>query len=823
MQVVSICPLQVASVGWQPRAGSHAITVVCKATFVLRAGQSELADVQDYPNDEDNHWNDDPNRSLYSASDLAPFKPQADVTLVGEAYAPEGRPVRSVLTRLRMGAIDKSIEVVLDRHRGSDGELIEGKRFARMSLRYERAATGPRGNNPVGVNPKAKPDELGRRPLANLLPLGTGARDDVVPTVGYGPIAPSWPSRQGLLGRHAAGWSSTRWHEQPLPDDIDAGFFNVAPSDQRIDEIHCSERIVLDNLHPEEPRLVCHLPGIRPRVFVERQNAIRELAMHGDTLWIDTTRCVCTVTWRGRVDLDRAAEQGRVLIAMERPGQQLSWNDVRQLTASTAHELEPLEEPTDDLPQPATENAPIISSIREERTAVAEEFTAIGIPAPKAAPLPFVHDDQGEPAADRDAPLTQQHLATAALPILNVSPEDRSPAWLNQSAIYQPPQPHELVAPAAPQPTGRSESYAAPADAAASAPPPQPTEEHDGATAGSVSPWAKKTKTSPPPAGATSDALASASGASSIPLPPIAVRPPDPVADLHREGSKQAVDRRADESRPLARPDSGEIVELIWFAQESLDKLRVQPSWSALLASLQQSRQAETDDFGFDEEPPPPEPDELADRRDVVSVMTQAPRLSGAALKSAMLDAVDPSGSFEAPLVLLSGQLSFPFDPLEILKATVTAVSPLIAGNKQLKETVDTVNELLQTPWLESSSEVVNGLTDKVRAAFKKGDRVLDPSSLDDHTKRILLEQRCYQKRVVFGDTWIRALFTPTNSKQQIPTYLPDSLCKELPMFTSFAARVVGEAHVQQDQYESHDIALKLVALGRSIRLSARS
>ena len=455
MQVVSICPLQVASVGWQPRAGSHAITVVCKATFVLRAGQSELADVQDYPNDEDNHWNDDPNRSLYSASDLAPFKPQADVTLVGEAYAPEGRPVRSVLTRLRMGAIDKSIEVVLDRHRGSDGELIEGKRFARMSLRYERAATGPRGNNPVGVNPKAKPDELGRRPLANLLPLGTGARDDVVPTVGYGPIAPSWPSRQGLLGRHAAGWSSTRWHEQPLPDDIDAGFFNVAPSDQRIDEIHCSERIVLDNLHPEEPRLVCHLPGIRPRVFVERQNAIRELAMHGDTLWIDTTRCVCTVTWRGRVDLDRAAEQGRVLIAMERPGQQLSWNDVRQLTASTAHELEPLEEPTDDLPQPATENAPIISSIREERTAVAEEFTAIGIPAPKAAPLPFVHDDQGEPAADRDAPLTQQHLATAALPILNVSPEDRSPAWLNQSAIYQPPQPHELVAPAAPQPRSR--------------------------------------------------------------------------------------------------------------------------------------------------------------------------------------------------------------------------------------------------------------------------------------------------------------------------------------------------------------------------------
>ena len=40
-------------------------------------------------------------------------------------------------------------------------------------------------------------------------------------------------------------------------------------------------------------------------------------------------------------------------------------------------------------------------------------------------------------------------------------------------------------------------------------------------------------------------------------------------------------------------------------------------------------------------------------------------------------------------------------------------------------------------------------------------------------------------------------------------------------MFTSFAARMIAQAHVKQDQYESHEIALKLVALSRVIHLSA--
>jgi isopentenyldiphosphate isomerase len=145
----------------------------------------------------------------------------------------------------------------------------------------------------------------------------------------------------------------------------------------------------------------------------------------------------------------------------------------------------------------------------------------------------------------------------------------------------------------------------------------------------------------------------------------------------------------------------------------------------------------------------------------------------------------------------------------------VTAVTPLIAGDKKLKETVDTVNELLKTPWLQSGTGVAEGLTARVKEAFAQGNRMLPPSYLDTHTDRILLEQRHYQRRTVFGEPWIRSLFAHPGSSQTMPAYLPDAIAKKLPMFQTIRARLIAEAHLQQDQYETHPSALRVVAIGR--------
>ncbi|MCC6552352.1 MAG: DUF2169 domain-containing protein [Polyangiaceae bacterium] len=319
MDVVSACPLRVASILWQPRSGAFALTVVCAATFELAPGQSPLAADQEPPNEADGHWNDDERCSLHVASDLAPFKARADVVVVGYAYAPGGAPVPSLATRLVVGEVDKSIEVFGDRGFTEGGALCEPAPFVRMALRWERAGGGPGTANPVGVRPDTPPDARGVVPVPNLLPPGrhAPARGTLVRPVNYGPIAPAWPARAMKLGHLAAGWDHRGWHERPLPDDLDAGYFNVAPQDQQVEHLAAEAPILLENLHPSHARLVTSLEAVSPEAIVEREGRAPEpLSLRCDTLTIDTDRARATLVFRGVVELAHPWEDGRVVVTM---------------------------------------------------------------------------------------------------------------------------------------------------------------------------------------------------------------------------------------------------------------------------------------------------------------------------------------------------------------------------------------------------------------------------------------------------------------------------------------------------------------------------
>ena len=121
--------IRTASIVWQPRSGAWALTIICKMTFVLSPGESVLDREQDEINDHENHWKEDENRSLHTATDLVPFKPRADVLVSGHAYAPRQQPVASLVARIIVGAMDKAIEVSCDRVWTQDGRLQESSRF----------------------------------------------------------------------------------------------------------------------------------------------------------------------------------------------------------------------------------------------------------------------------------------------------------------------------------------------------------------------------------------------------------------------------------------------------------------------------------------------------------------------------------------------------------------------------------------------------------------------------------------------------------------------------------------------------------------------
>ena len=330
-EIVELSPLKATSLRWVPRTGGPMLTVICKATFPLVPGLAELAAAQDDVNLRDLHAGNDTNKGLYSASDIAPYKRQADVTLVGRCYAAAGELAKELSPRLQVAGIDKRVVVHADRHFSRDTKLHDGNFFSKMAIGYERAAGGARTVNPVGIDMSRGPDEDGRTVAPNVQPVGytLAVVNMPPPPAGFGPIAAAWPGRAELVGSDARQWLASDWSATQMPEQWHWGYFNVAPADQRVAALSADLQIALEHLHPEHPQLAMQLPGVAPCVFVDGEGQPpRQLAMVADTLWIDTNRLVVTLCWRGQAEIALTSRSLRALVAMCPSGQQLSYEQV---------------------------------------------------------------------------------------------------------------------------------------------------------------------------------------------------------------------------------------------------------------------------------------------------------------------------------------------------------------------------------------------------------------------------------------------------------------------------------------------------------------
>ncbi len=747
LDVKSLSPLPVATIVWQPSRGSFAATVICKATFDLAPSISTLAQTQEPLREDDEHFGRDPAHSLYAPTDGVPVKPRADVLLVGHAYAPRGSTVGSLIARLVVGEVNKSIEITPERAFTREGSIREGARFAKMPLHYERAAAGP--DNPVGVRLDA-PNTYGVVSLPNLLPPGlvVNAPTDSIPPVSFGPIAPAWRQRAQKLGPQATGFTLRDFSQRPLPDGFDLSFFNAAPRDQQIDTIRPDERIVLENLHPTIPRFVTSLPGIWPRAFVELSGRnVQELTLMGDTLWIDTDRSVCTVVWRGHCPIEFPTQTGRVVVVLGRAGDNLAWADIEKLDRGARR--------PDGTPN-ATFDLDEDEDFRQTTLAADAQSGRI------RAALPFARD-AAPPAAPPAPPLGR--LASPAASSGPISAP--APAPVSAPAAVPMPAPVPVPAPA-PVP------LAAPSVVSAAPP---------------VSPWAARDSAAgprPSPIVATHAPTPAPAPAAPVPAtpPPVPAKPVEP-------------------SKPLLR----EYLDLLWYDADSVRRMRSVKAWT--------KARTEPEDGDFIDGSSPWKPAAGAtDRLDVLRILTGVKPLSGEEILSTSAGAVDESGAFAPALVVTSGELQLTFDEIESLKAYITAANPIATADKRLKEAVDAAAEALKSSW-PPSAPLAETFTVRIKEAFAQANRAVPAHYLEAAAERALLGQRLFQKRTILGKSRLRCLFTPSQGGSPIPVYLPESLGTQLPMFQRFRATLIAETQGQQDQYETHPIALLVLALGR--------
>lgn len=286
LQIINGTPYRVAFMVWEDLEGKPKLTVIVKATFSIKSDGT----VADAPEPlpvftQDQHFRDDPNATVRFESDLVPFKPRADVVLVGQAHAPHGELATQVDVSLRVGRLKKTIRVFGDRkwQFASRVSLVPHvtppEPFETMDLVYERAFGGidpaaarycPEnlaGTSLVGAVTWASvqdrqlpnledPDDLIRTPTSRPRPVGWGF---------YGR---GWMPRLGYAGTYDDRYRAER--APALPADFSYAVYNGAHPDLQVEGyLRGDEAVELENLGPQ-PRLRFRLPSVRPKVTVSR-------------------------------------------------------------------------------------------------------------------------------------------------------------------------------------------------------------------------------------------------------------------------------------------------------------------------------------------------------------------------------------------------------------------------------------------------------------------------------------------------------------------------------------------------------------------------
>lgn len=320
MELTNTTPYCAERVVLPNKEGRDLLVVIVKAAFNPANGERLVpAEVQIPVQLADTHYDAPDESSIRDESDLAPYKPNTDVVLLGHAQPAKGR-VGQLDVSLAVGTLKHTVRVFGRRNweRGILAEKISAPEpFERVPLCYEYAFGGKdltpaeesrhenEARNPVGIGFRAGKSrrKIQGSPLPNLedpIALIKTPKDRPAP-VGFGFIGRHWQPRLAYAGTMDQAWTDDR---MPLPPrDFDDRYFNGAhPALVYRGWLQGDESVRVINAGPWGP-LHFTLPGACPGVRLESRSGGISPAMRLDTLVIDADEGKVIVVWRGAVDV----------------------------------------------------------------------------------------------------------------------------------------------------------------------------------------------------------------------------------------------------------------------------------------------------------------------------------------------------------------------------------------------------------------------------------------------------------------------------------------------------------------------------------------
>lgn len=322
MEIENSTPFMVEAIPFRNPEGKPILSIIVKGTFSIPSkGIAEISYRQIPIFFGDEFFDSQKGGSVKFEADIVPFKPKADIVLVGKAYALGGRPVPFVDVTLQVGNLKKMIRVFGDRHWDFTSDLLSPSisvpvPFSSMDLVYEKAfggmdplSGGRCAENPLGKGyfDKKSSKSINNAPLPNLENPEHLIKswDDHPRPVGFGFYGKTWMPRFKYLGTYDEKWQKERCPDLPL--DFRYEFFNAAHPDLQVKGyLRGDEEVLLLNLNPEG-RLEFKLSGIKIRVIIVKSQSIErnaptiseEIIMNLDTLCLIPDEKVFYQVWRG--------------------------------------------------------------------------------------------------------------------------------------------------------------------------------------------------------------------------------------------------------------------------------------------------------------------------------------------------------------------------------------------------------------------------------------------------------------------------------------------------------------------------------------------
>lgn len=262
--------------GYHSRGGQPTLTVT--VGYVAQADGSLL--------DEKTVWGWLPTRFPDEPFDVTAKKARGTFAVAGTAWAPRGEPVAAMAVRARVGGLEKTLHVHGDRqwHRGLSGwQPTPAVPFTQMPITLSRAFGGagwPENPHGLGWQPAGANAQGTALPNIEVPDAPILQPDDTPATATFGPLPQSAPSRLRWLGRFDAAWERERF--PALPDDTDSRWFDgVAPDQCRDGYWRGDEPWLASGMHPEHTDVGGLLPGLRPRLLLQRRDL--DFGMHRPT------------------------------------------------------------------------------------------------------------------------------------------------------------------------------------------------------------------------------------------------------------------------------------------------------------------------------------------------------------------------------------------------------------------------------------------------------------------------------------------------------------------------------------------------------------